>query len=198
MFLYRNFGPGISAVSSGIVPEAKNSSRFNFLARKSSIVQDFSLKRHMSDDFSTNDLRATNYSNFNTNSDTTSSTCSSPTPTASSTSPAFHIREQPVWRKENIPKSNSSSNSNHNHNPSSQHKNSNNQMSTTTSVNNRVKLVLFIIKLWNKIINLLPLYGPLFWTWYGYLIDDFYIITPYGIGLCCEIFKKLWQKFMHK
>lgn len=56
------------------------------------------------------------------------------------------------------------------------------------------RALVLVYRLWNKTILVLPIMGTFFWTWYGYLIDDFYIITPYGIGLGCELFKWAWKR----
>ena len=215
--LNQNFGSGISAVSSGIVPDKSKPNCFPGSTRKGSVHD---LKRHMSDDFSTNNYSTNNFSQKNADShDTSQSSNNSITAanaisqrqntknvpsnsnsyssvsslnSSSFNSSSFPFREKPVWRKENLlPQSKTSS-----ENPKNTHSSAETKLSNNIPVDNKkVKIILFVIHLWDKIITLLPLYGPLFWTWYGYLIDDAYIVTPYGVGLCCEIFKKTWEHF---
>lgn len=53
--------------------------------------------------------------------------------------------------------------------------------------------IYYLSLLWEKFVIILPFVQTITWSTYGYLIDDIYIITPYGFGLICEIVKSFYK-----
>lgn len=53
--------------------------------------------------------------------------------------------------------------------------------------------IYYLSLLWQKFVAVLPFLNSITWSTYGYLIDDIYIVTPYGFGLLCEVIKIFYR-----